>query len=133
MLQRLIEIIDFEKYARTFCVKRAEVVFLIGIVLVTEIVVHGNGFDDTFDRRLPERRDTRCDHRDPAEQVLAQFIIERPNPFNFCRHAESPVLIVCAEMERARLTAAGPFFRAQTLGLSNATAARCRVTGGALG
>ena len=56
------------------------------VVGMAEIVVHSDGLDNAFDGFLVERRDGWCDDCEPAEDMLAELVVERTNLLGLAGH-----------------------------------------------
>ena len=82
--QRLVEIIDFEKYQLAVGFERAEIVFFIWVVGMAKIVVHRDGLDDPGDSIGAEGGNPGGHDGMTVGQVAAQLIIERANAVGVC-------------------------------------------------
>jgi hypothetical protein len=71
--QGSVVIIDFEKDFVTVNFKRAEIVLFVWVVLITKIVVDGDGLHDSRDRFVAESGDACGDDRcaDTGAEVVA--------------------------------------------------------------
>ena len=77
--QGFVVVVDLEEYPMTVGIERAEVMFFMRVVGMTEIVVHSDRFDDALDGFLAERRDAGCDDCEAAMEMLAKLVVERTN------------------------------------------------------
>jgi hypothetical protein len=59
--ESLVEIIDLEKDRLIIDFKRPKIVFLMWVIGVAEIIVHGDGLDDASNSISAEGSDTGCD------------------------------------------------------------------------
>jgi hypothetical protein len=88
----LIEIIDLEKDRLSIDLERPKVMFLVWVIGVAEIIVHGNCFDDASNGFGAEGRDTGGDEGRTDSEVLAQFVVERAMVLVFVVIVGSPDL-----------------------------------------
>ena len=77
--ERLVVIVDLEKYPVTVSIECAEVMFFVRVVGVAEIVVHSDGLHDALDGFLAERSDAGCDDCEAAVEMLAKLVVESTN------------------------------------------------------
>src|ERR1700687_1411337 len=88
--EALVEIIDLEKDHLAFGFERTKIVFFMRIVGATEIVVHGDCFDDASDSFGAECGDTVRHHSSAFVEVMTQSVVEGANPVGLSgRHGNS--------------------------------------------
>ena len=105
--ERLVEIIDFEKYRVAIGFELAEVVLFVRVVGVTKVVVHGDRLDDPVNSLLAQPCDPRRHNCGAGRKVLAKVVIEYANLFGLAGHGLSR-LIGVTEEECRRDGSGGP-------------------------